>query len=89
MIAKRLIISALVQGVFFRANSQQTAQELGLVGWIKNTDNDKVEAVIQGEVTKIEEFINWCQYKAPGKVRKIKEKQISIDKGFESFEILY
>ena len=89
MPAKHLLISGLVQGVFFRANSQKKAQELDLVGWIKNTKDSRVETIIQGDMAKVEEFIRWCQYDAPGKVTKIKERKIPMDDRFESFDILY
>jgi len=89
MLAKHLLISGLVQGVFFRANSQKKAQELDLVGWIKNTKDGRVEAIAQGDAVKVEEFVRWCQYDTPGKVTKIKEKKIPMDDRFESFDILY
>lgn len=89
MLAKHLLISGLVQGVFFRSSGQEKAEALGLVGWIKNTKDGRVEAVIQGNLPKVEEFIRWCQYDAPGKVSKIKERKIPIDARFESFDILY
>lgn len=43
-------------GVFFRKYTQKTAKELGLVGWVKNTDHDTVVGTIQGDQTKITEM---------------------------------
>lgn len=37
-----------VQGVFFRACTQEKAKSLGLVGWVMNTPQATVKGVIQG-----------------------------------------
>ncbi len=44
-----VIISGRVQGVWYRANTKQKAEELGLGGWVKNTAEGNVEAVFEGE----------------------------------------
>ena len=44
-------ISALVfPGVFFRKYTQKKAQELGLVGWVMNTDKGTVKGEAQARV---------------------------------------
>jgi len=42
-------VSGRVQGVGFRYFTQQLANELGLTGWVKNTFDNKVEFVVEGE----------------------------------------
>ncbi|HEX7854371.1 MAG TPA: acylphosphatase [Sphingobium sp.] len=49
LVAKHLIISGLVQGVFFRAWTVETARSLGVQGWVRNCANGDVEAVVQGD----------------------------------------
>ncbi len=44
-----VLISGRVQGVWFRANTKNKADELGLSGWVKNTIDGKVEAVFEGD----------------------------------------
>lgn len=56
-----LIISGKVQGVFFRANAKNVAGTLEIKGWIKNTAEEKVEALITGENNNVNEFIDWCK----------------------------
>lgn len=46
-----------VQGVFFRAWTQNKARELGLNGWIRNAADGSVEAHIQGDEDKVAELI--------------------------------
>lgn len=85
-----LLISGRVQGVFFRANTKQKAQKLGLMGWVKNTPDGKVEAVAEGDQEAIQRLIEWAK-QGPA-VAEV--EQVDIDwkdyKGkFDSFEIRY
>lgn len=57
-----LKISGKVQGVFFRATAKEIAKLHKISGWIKNTYDDKVEAVITGEREDVEKFIAWCKH---------------------------
>ena len=47
-------VLGVVQGVFFRAYTERKAQSLGLVGWVKNTNQGSVKGVIQGTQDKID-----------------------------------
>jgi len=61
-------ISGLVQGVFFRAKTHREATHLGLVGWVRNLPDGRVEAVLEGPDEKIKEMIDWCR-KGPSHAR--------------------
>ncbi len=56
-----IVISGLVQGVGFRHFVRSKARELGLVGWVSNTENGMVEVIAEGEKEKIEKIILLCQ----------------------------
>lgn len=60
-----LIISGRVQGVFFRAYTEQEARRLKLTGWVKNLRDGKVETMAEGEKEALEEFKKWCQHGPP------------------------
>ncbi len=51
-----------MQGVFFRANTQREAQQLGLTGWVRNLPDGSVEAVAEGERVNLERFVTWCHH---------------------------
>lgn len=91
----RILISGQVQGVFFRAYTRQKALELGLKGWVRNTEDGKVEAVFEGPKEKVEEIVKWCWKGTPGsKVEKVEEveesRRLSFAKATEGkFEIRY
>jgi acylphosphatase len=55
-----ILISGRVQGVFFRDYTQRAAQERGISGWVMNTRDGRVEAVLEGEKEKVEDMIRWC-----------------------------
>jgi len=84
-----VVISGQVQGVWFRASTKQKAEELGLTGWVKNTNNGYVEAVFEGEEEIVKKMINWCHVGPPmAKVDNIVvKKQQTI--GFKDFFIKY
>ena len=84
-----VIISGQVQGVWFRASTKQKAQELGLTGWVRNTNDGAVEAIFEGEEEIVNKMIDWCYNGPPlAKVENIKlKKQQTI--GFNNFEIRY
>lgn len=56
-----LIILGKVQGVFYRATAKKTAISLGLKGWVKNTPEGSVEAMVYGEDAAVELFTSWCK----------------------------
>ena len=59
--AARILIKGRVQGVWFRASTQDVARELGLAGWVRNTPAGDVEAFAEGPKEKVEELIAWCR----------------------------
>jgi len=56
---QRFIVYGKVQGVFFRASTQQQALVLGLTGYAKNLSNGCVEVEIYGETVALEKMRGW------------------------------
>ena len=56
-----IFIHGFVQGVGFRRFVRGKAIFFGLKGWVKNTSDGRVEAVFQGDKSKIEELIKICE----------------------------
>ena len=54
-------VTGRVQGVFFRDSTRQTAERLGLSGWVRNSPDGAVEAVFEGPSEKVREMIRWCE----------------------------
>ena len=54
-------VSGRVQGVFFRAHKQKEAHELGLVGWVRNLSDGRVEILAEGPKPALRELAAWCK----------------------------
>lgn len=84
------MIKGLVQGVFYRSSTQETAINLGLKGWVKNLPDGNVEAVFEGPADKVKQAVEWCYKGPPGaKVSKIDEKWSDYTGEFRDFGVKY
>ncbi len=61
-----IIVKGIVQGVYFRAFTKETADRLGISGWVRNLPNSSVEAVAEGEEQALKEFVSRLK-KGPSK----------------------
>lgn len=64
-IARRLRIHGRVQGVFYRGWTVETADALGLDGWVRNRIDGTVEALVAGPAAAVEELIAACHQGPP------------------------
>ena len=53
-------IEGRVQGVYYRAWTQENARALGLSGWVQNRRDGDVEAVFSGPETAVAEMFRRC-----------------------------
>ncbi|GAA2741836.1 MULTISPECIES: acylphosphatase [Kitasatospora] len=60
MIRRRVLVSGLVQGVFYRDTCRREAAGLGVAGWVRNLPDGRVEAVFEGEREAVERMVAWC-----------------------------
>ena len=88
MTTVHLLIRGKVQGVFFRASAREQAESIGLTGWIRNTGDGSVEAVVTGHVEGVNEFIRWCRTGPPK--AEVKDLQVTSKEpeSFDSFRVL-
>ena len=56
-----LVVTGLVQGVWFRASMQREARRLGLCGWVRNRADGAVEAEAEGDSDAVAGLILWAQ----------------------------
>ena len=62
-----IFVSGKVQGVFFRKYTQKQAKALGLVGWVQNLPDGRVEATAEGKPEDVERLVQWCKTKGSPK----------------------
>ena len=56
-----LIMKGKVHGVFYRASAKETADEIGVTGWVKNTIDGNVESFVTGTTEQLFQFTEWCR----------------------------
>lgn len=56
----RILVSGLVQGVFFRREVTDLARRLGITGWTRNLSDGKVEVLAEGERPRLDDLIRFC-----------------------------
>ena len=61
----RAVFRGRVQGVFFRDNTRRRADELGVLGWVRNLPDGSVEAIFEGEKADVAEIVRWCTHEQP------------------------
>jgi acylphosphatase len=54
-------ISGMVQGVSFRAYTQQQAHGLGVAGWVRNEPDGSVSGHFEGPERAVDALVAWCQ----------------------------
>jgi len=64
-ICQKIEITGRVQGVGYRYWMQQMADKFGITGWVRNTFQGKVEAVVCGDRENIALILAACE-KGPG-----------------------
>lgn len=53
-------VAGKVQGVYYRASTQQTAQQLHIDGWVSNLPDGRVHILARAEENMLQQFIAWC-----------------------------
>ena len=77
-----------MQGVFFRQETQEVALRLNVNGWVRNTNDDRVEAVFEGEKENVERLVDFCKRGPPyAHVNKIEATWEDYVGEFDSFRI--
>ena len=87
----RIKVTGSVQGVFYRANTQEQAQSLGITGWVRNESDGSVSILAQGDETALRKLVQWCKQGPPG--ARVDDMQVSFEDApaekLEGFEIRY
>lgn len=79
----RIIIQGVVQGIFFRDFVKQNADRLGVKGFVRNLEDGRVEAFLEGDVDSVNAMTEICR-RGPqhAQIRKID----IIDERFQDFK---
>jgi acylphosphatase len=84
----RILITGLVQGVFFRREMTDYARRLGISGWVRNLRDGRVEALAEGERLRLDDLIRFCHVGPRGAVvRKVEVEWSDYSGEFRGFRI--
>jgi acylphosphatase len=56
-----VFIQGRVQGVFFRLATLNEARKRGVVGWVRNLHDGRVEAIFEGTRDDVEALLTFCK----------------------------
>jgi acylphosphatase len=84
-----VFVSGKVQGVYYRANTRDTARKHDIDGWVRNLDDGRVEAVFEGPEGTVESMVEWCHTGSPR--ARVDDVDVEYDdpEGIEGFEVQY
>ena len=84
-----IIIFGQVQGVFFRQGVKKEADEMGIVGSVKNMQDGSVKIIAEGKEENLEKLVEWCKAGTEfSQVKDIEVKWFDATGEFKNFEIL-
>ena len=86
----KVIIKGRVQGVFYRAETKNTADKLGIKGYVKNLPDGSVGAVFEGDSPVVTQMLDWCNKgPAASRVENVQVEPVEVLSNFETFIIRY
>ncbi len=82
---QRFIVSGRVQGVYFRASTRNQALRLGLVGYVKNLPDGRVEVQASGEATAVDALATWLWQGPPAaQVTDVNTQAVTVTSEYQS-----
>jgi acylphosphatase len=89
MVARRLVIHGLVQGVYYRSSLRRVAVANGLVGWVHNRSDGNVQAFVQGPRETVDRLVEWChEGPSAARVERVDVEDAPLDARLTGFGIV-
>ena len=66
LVARRFLVSGRVQGVGFRYFTHAAAVREGVTGWVRNLDDGRVEALVEGDAPAVDRVEQAIRNGPPG-----------------------
>jgi acylphosphatase len=81
----RVIVSGVVQGVFYRSSCAAEARRAGVGGFVRNLADGSVEAAFEGPAQEVEGMVGWCRSGPRGaRVERVRlhEEELTSERSF-------
>ncbi len=87
MIRRIVRVRGRVQGVGFRMSAAMKAEQLGVVGTVRNLFDGTVEADVEGEDDAVEAMVTWLRTGPPSAAVERADVREDTPRGARSFEV--
>ena len=90
MTGRRFLVSGIVQGVGYRSFAVRAAHARGLMGWVRNLPDGRVEVLAEGDdhaLTGLREDLERGPYGAA--VRDVHEAETPVSGRFTGFDVRF
>ncbi|HEU4750954.1 MAG TPA: acylphosphatase [Acidimicrobiia bacterium] len=88
MKAVHAVVTGRVQGVTYRHATRTAARGLGLVGWVRNLGDGRVEVWAQGDDDGVTKLVDWLWLGPAGAVvMAVESDVVAIDQSIRDFFI--
>ncbi|MEW6045144.1 MAG: acylphosphatase [Bacillota bacterium] len=88
--AAHVVVDGIVQGVGFRAFARREARRLGLVGWVRNLPDGRVEVWVEGPAEAVDALVRQLERGPRGARVESVEKDHPPPAGrYTDFEVRY
>lgn len=86
----RATIEGRVQGVNFRMETTRAAARIGVYGWVRNKSDGNVEALIEGDASRVDQMLDWCRKGPPvASVTNVEVAEEPYSGEFSDFSVRY
>lgn len=79
--------SGNVQGVFFRANTEDISKQYAVSGYVENLRDGRVHLFVQGDPDVIESFLAAIAERKRENIDTVERSSVPIDKSLKGFVI--
>ncbi len=89
-VRKHVWVSGRVQGVFFRQFTLEQARKLGVVGFVRNLPDGRVEAVLEGPEERVQQLVDLMRQGPPmARVVHLEVQEEPPTHEFQDFQVRY
>jgi DNA ligase D-like protein (predicted 3'-phosphoesterase) len=83
----RAVVTGKVQGVFFRDSAVSRAEELGVLGWVRNADDGTLQVHAEGPAAAVDEFVAFLHEGPPAARVEAVEVEAAKVESHEQFAV--